>query len=68
MRQNVVRTNEIDIVPNPLLEEGFDKLVKFLPCSSTLLFGYYVFYEAANWDDTGAKQIGSGLQVQCVEL
>ena len=36
-------TYSVDIAPNPLLEEGFEKLVKFLLCSSTLLCGILCF-------------------------
>jgi len=36
-------TYNVDIAPNPLLKEGFEKLVKFLLCSSTLLFGILCF-------------------------
>jgi len=40
------------------------QLVQYLLCSSTFLPGNYVFYKAAKWDSyTGAKQVGSGLEV-----
>ena len=61
-------TYSVDTAPNPLLKEGYDmlnkeKASKVLAVQQHFAVWYTVFYEAANWDDTGATQIASGLQV-----